>query len=238
MLPNSRSPSAPLADAVRWVIRSSPNCETMRRRDSASGLLECTDTAPPTALRPEERALRPAQHLDSLHVDEVHHGSRRTRHVDPVDIHRDPGIRHGHEVALPNAPNVELGRGFRSRDGTGVVEVDVRHDLAEPVGRSDLAKLQITTGDGRHRQRDAHEELLPVPGGHDQRSQPDDRIGFGRGILGLDVRRRDGSRDQRDSNPVGCHGETFRDPAGFVRRRAGLLARAPSWCLISRARPW
>ena len=133
---------------------------------------------------PEERPLRSAQHLDAFHVDEVHHRSHRARHVYPVDVDRNTGIRHRQEVTLPHAPDVELRRGFRARESAGVVEVDVRQDLAEQIGRSDLAKLQIATGQGRHRQRDALKELLPVPGGHDQRLQPDNRVGVGWGILG------------------------------------------------------
>ena len=59
----------------------------------------------------EQRALRAAQHLDALHIDEVADGAGRARAVDAVDEHTDRGLDARVVGAVAEAADDEVGVG-------------------------------------------------------------------------------------------------------------------------------
>ena len=59
----------------------------------------------------EQRALRAAQHLDALHIDEVADGAGRARAVDAVDEHTDRGLDARVVGAVTEAADDEVGVG-------------------------------------------------------------------------------------------------------------------------------
>jgi hypothetical protein len=58
---------------------------------------------PPSELRPGQRALRPAQDLDSLEVEQVEHRPDQLRVVDVVNVDADAGLVGRIEVGLADA---------------------------------------------------------------------------------------------------------------------------------------
>jgi hypothetical protein len=91
------------------------------------------------AVTAEERALRAAQHLDALNVDQAHDGARRARHEDVVDVVADAALAGG-AAAAADAPNLERRR--RVTRAARALDVEVRRDRRELEHVFDAAQLE------------------------------------------------------------------------------------------------
>ncbi len=114
---------------------------------------------PARRVTPEQRALRPAQHLDALEVEELEGQPARGRAVHVVDVHRDRILVRVCEIVQPDAAQEEVDHarfGVRRRiDEAGRHRHDVRR-----VRESELADLLV--GERGDRDADVLQGLLAL----------------------------------------------------------------------------
>ena len=113
---------------------------------------------------PIERALRPAKHLDALHIVNVEQRSLRAIEIDVVDIDADARLETGHRILLADAAN----EGGERRVGAArVLQCRIgRHGLkVGQVDRADL--LELLAGDRGDRDRHGEQRFLTTARGHD-----------------------------------------------------------------------
>ena len=110
-----------------------------------------------------ERALRPAQDLDPVEVDQLDHRAVHRREIDVVDIDADAGLEREGGVALADA--ADIGRDRRAEGRRRLAQGDVGRVDAD-VGEVGLAaRFEHLAGDGGDRERRVLEVLLPELGG-------------------------------------------------------------------------
>ena len=109
-----------------------------------------------------ERALRPAQHLDPLQIEQVELGAADAAVIDAVDIDADRRIEGLQRVGLADAANVDVGRvgGAAALD-----DVEVRHRALQAGRVLRLDAVERALAERRDRGRDVLEILLGAPGG-------------------------------------------------------------------------
>ncbi len=109
-----------------------------------------------------ERALRSAQHLDALDVEDVEQRALRPGDVDVVEIEADAGVDAPQRIGLADAAHEG---GQRRRLVAPGIDREVRHaglDLRD-IGGGDV--LQLFTLDHGDRHRHLLDVLLALPGG-------------------------------------------------------------------------
>ena len=152
----------------------------------------------------EQGALRSAQDLDALQVEQVHGRPDRPGHVDAVNVHGNTGVRPGQIVQLTHAADEDLRSGFRAREGARGIEGEVGREVPQLVRGGDLVSLQVPAGERRDGERNILHGLPPVPCRHHD---------LGQGSHGIRNRRRrvlgDGGRGhkggQRHEGPTRNH---------------------------------
>src|SRR5690606_33757299 len=105
--------------------------------------LACTDqdrTADRVAA--EQRALRPAQHLDTGDVAELQRAANRAADIDLVDVDAHTRVDRSGGVELSDAADEHHRSGGVTRELTGRLELQARRDPLEIGGLDDLALLQ------------------------------------------------------------------------------------------------
>ncbi len=127
-----------------------------------------------------ERALRAAQHLDPLQVEQVELGASDAAVIDAVDIDADRRVEGLQRVRLTDAANEDVG-GVGGAAALDDVEVRHRALQAGRVGRLDAVEAALREGAdrGRHALQillgaaggDGHflvggAQILQIPGGH------------------------------------------------------------------------
>src|SRR5690606_16626277 len=108
----------------------------------------------------EERALRAAQHLDALEVQQLHLRAQRERVIDVVDIDSDTGFEGKVEVVLADAANE--GRHRVAERGLRRTQRRVRDHVADLIGGREGAGLDVLCGYRRNRDRSVLQALLSV----------------------------------------------------------------------------
>src|SRR5690606_6368797 len=142
---------------------------------------------------PGERALRTAQDLDAVEVEQVEHRAGQRRVIDVVDVEADARLERGVEVVLADAANA---RGHRRAEGRALrlqgYRRRLRGDLRDVRLAACLEHLGVDRGD---RQRRVLQVLLAELGGDDDRVV----VGFGGLVLRDGGRGGEGRRNGRDA---------------------------------------
>ena len=174
-----------------------------------------------------ERALRPAQHLDPLDVEDVEHRRLRARDIDVVDIEADAGLEAPERVLLADAADeADQGRVGAARDLQRSVRRALHH-RGEVDRALVLERLAVERGD---RDRHVLQALRAAAGGDDDIGVARSallravrigerglflRIGGRRLVLGESGGSKGGQRDQRraelQAGDAFVHGRSPRD---------------------------
>ena len=114
---------------------------------------------------PEQRSLRPAQHLDVVEVHELRLRTQRERVVHVVDVDRDAGLESEVEVVLADAADERSHR--VAEGGLSGTERGIRHRVRHVGGERECPHLQFFRVDRGDRDRDFLQPLLAVARGND-----------------------------------------------------------------------
>ena len=109
---------------------------------------------------PIERALRPAKHLDALHIVNVEQRSLRAIEIDVVDIDADARLETGHRILLADAANEGGERRIgaaRRREG------DVGRRLLKIANVACARLLQLLAGEGGDGDRRVEQPFAAPP---------------------------------------------------------------------------
>ena len=109
----------------------------------------------------EQRALRAAQHLDALDVEQVQDGALRTAVVDVVDVDRHAGLERQRVVAQADAANERGGR--RAPAGAERRDDRVRHERVEIERARRAARFEHVARERRDRERRLLQVLFAEP---------------------------------------------------------------------------
>ncbi len=90
--------------------------------------------------------LRASEHLDPIHIGQVHNQAERSREIDPVDVERDAAFRSYAKILLPYAAD-EYIRG-RLADVLRGSKGQVRNEILESSQVGHGARFQIRGGQG------------------------------------------------------------------------------------------
>ena len=122
------------------------------------------------AVLAEQRALRPAQHLDALEIDEIHVGARDRAVVDVVDVDTDSGLEREAEVDLVQAAQAD--RVVRAEVARVAAEIGIRDHEADVLDVLDAADLELLARERRDRDRRRLDVLLAITRGDDDFLEP------------------------------------------------------------------
>ena len=111
-----------------------------------------------------ERALRAAQHLDTLQIDELEHRAGRAADDDAVDIDADGRVCGEDRFGFADAPHLDDEVPLGRRTGGGG---EVRRDRAEHRGVGDAARFDRIGADRADRERDALQRFTALFSGDD-----------------------------------------------------------------------
>ena len=110
----------------------------------------------------EQGALRTAQHLDPVDVEQGESESRHLADVHVIDVDGRRAFLVVGEVVLRDAANRETERGWAVRLG----QDHGRHGLGDVRGGGGAQGIEVGTGDGRQRDADVLRVLLALLRGH------------------------------------------------------------------------
>jgi hypothetical protein len=113
----------------------------------------------------EQRALRAAQHLDALYVEQIHDGTLRAPVIHVIDINRHTGLERQRVVAQADAANERCG----GRSPTGAQRCDdgIRHEGVEIERARRPARLEAFAREGCDRERCLLQVFLAKTSRHD-----------------------------------------------------------------------
>ena len=142
----------------------------------------------------EQGALRSAQDLDALHVEQVGRAAGRTGSIDAVDIDADRLVDGDQAVRRALAAD-EHGRRTGLRDGAG--EREVRGGRLDLLDADDLLVGKCLAGDGADRDRRRLKVFVGL-------ARADDDIGDAAGAFRLVSRLGESGKRKRKKREYGC----------------------------------
>ena len=117
----------------------------------------------------EERALRSAQHLDALDVEQFEHRARRAGEVDVVDVDADARILGDDEVGLADAAEEDLREVAAAAAVARVRELHVRRRVGDAAKVAHAQLAERFAAERRNRDRHVLQVLFAPPRRDDDR---------------------------------------------------------------------
>ncbi len=147
-------------DQVGLVVRAEVGAH-VEPRLLAERLRDVLDRAA-DGVAPVERALRPAQHLETLDVVDVEHRALRPRDVDVVHVQAHSGLEAPQRVLLPDAADERDERRVRAaRD----LQREVGRGLLQPGDVERAGVVEALRRERGHGDRHVLQALVAAPGG-------------------------------------------------------------------------